>query len=281
MNTATEITLDLNDNEGRIDPSSLPGSVRATAPTMSASEAIEHIRKLFKERMAQDGREKSAYDDQLESSALTYVVEGYPVAVLLMEEGNTALLNQELKNKGMTPAVGRTQRLRQIAQLQLGEWSADGKTWAVPARRDERLGRLYDALYRQESRWPVDPVLLKAAILAYKGETGKKLGKLAGIEADYLESRKDPEAVKKADRARDAVYREATTSDFAARRVELADVRPDAGKWRIALVSVHDGGVVVHELLEKQDALVKKASETYCKPLHAEIIERTLDKADA
>ena len=254
-------------------------NIETAEPTMSAEDAIKRIRALFKERMAQDGREKSAYDDQLESSALTYVVEGYPVAVLLMDGRNTAALNQELKNIGLTPAVGRAQRLRQIAQLQLGEWSADKKAWAVPARRDERLGRLYDALYKDEGRWPRDPEQLKAAILAYKGETGRKLGKLAGIEADYLESRKDPKAAEKANKAREAVYAEARTEDWATRRIQMPGTNADAGKWRLALVSVHESEVVLHELVDKQDALVAKLSEAYCKPRHAEIIERTLDQA--
>lgn len=120
----------------------------------------------FRENMVKDSE---AYDSAEDRHADLLQL-GYGNALDWL--ANKALLRPMLLNINITPAKDDVGLLGQIAKLQLGDWSekSGAKSWTVPSRRDERLGRFYRIFFADKDTWKRDSIA--ADVVAYKGKSG-------------------------------------------------------------------------------------------------------------
>lgn len=180
-----------------------------------------------------------------------FLVEAYPQALELIKPQHRELLNKLIRDvMKATPQTTDSGLFVQIAALQIGSNNKKSE-FKVPARRNERYGLLF-------------------RIFAEKGWIPENLDseiKLAGgtskvIEDHKLAREKASGIVKKREDASARAYDNA----FSVPSVTMPGCSPKAsGKWRLALVSIHDEGEVrVHKLIGKSDdASTKRALGAY------------------
>lgn len=175
-----------------------------------------------------------------------FLVEAYPQALELLAPINRELLEKLIRDKmNVSPKTTDAGLLIQIAAMQIGKVK-DGRT-KTPARREERIGLLY-RIFRDKG-WKAEG--LEKNIVDAGGTT--KL-----IEED-VKSRKKKDAP-----AQEKQLAKAYDSPAKELMVPYDGVTATKnGKWRLALVSVHDGRLAVRQLVGKEDdsATVKAVAD--------------------
>jgi hypothetical protein len=214
-------------------------------------DKLGELRKLHGDNMTAD----KAGRDQLAATQaerlLNFLKEGYPQARELIDDKNRKLLNSLVREHDLPARTSVSGLMEHIANLQMGDWSKDGKTWVTPARRNERVGKLYRIFHEKN--------LSTAEMVKAIAEAG---GTSAIIAKDIKDS-VDPALAKRIEQRAKLAY--ADREEGALRPFE--DVTPkNTGEWRLALVSVHEDGVVVRSIVgKKDDAATIKARDAFAK----------------
>ena len=121
----------------------------------------------FRENMVEEGK---AYDSA-EARHADLLQLGYENALDWL--ANKSLLRPMLLGINVTPAKDDVGLLGQIARLQLGDWTLlknGNSVWAVPSRRDERLGRFYRIFFGDRAKWKPD--MIADLVTRHKGKSG-------------------------------------------------------------------------------------------------------------
>ncbi len=206
------------------------------------------VRRQFTDNLIGEATRKDAEED--DNAALMSL--GYGNALDWLD--NKPMLYRALSAAKMAPETDNVKLLGQIAKLQLGDWKdrADGtRSWFVPRRRDERLGRFYRIFYADKAKYPREN--LRQVILDHPGKSG---GILKTVEVKK-------KAVGKAELA--ANRNAAKTVAPVAKVKNLPnDVRAGKqGQYRLALVSVSGNGLDICSIIEGEDALTERLADRW------------------
>lgn len=187
---------------------------------------------------------------------------GYSNALKLLDPSVRSWLTNELNNVGLSVPASDDSLLRVIAKWQLGELKDGG--WKVRNRRDERMGRLYTIFYADPDTWKAET--LAKDILAHPGMFN-------GIEKKAKEKNADPDLAKKQARWREAVRNSAGIGAFNVPGLESKE----GGEFRLALVSIKNGEVVVHDFIDAAESMVEREATKYAAKEYPNIEQRRLE----
>lgn len=235
-----------------VENAALEESAAAPAETdeVAILEKLTELRQLHFDNMAADDKDKKAFAQSTQARLRGFLVAAFPQAEELNRPKNRDLLRKLLRQHDMNMGPSDSTRFAQIANMQMGNRDNKDGVWRTPSRRNERVGLLYRIFH--ERRWA--PSDLDQAIINAKGTT--KL-----IDQDKRD-RADPEIEKVATRRATTVR--AHTADTVLVPVPGISVK-NAGEWRLALVSIHDGGLRVRNLVGKRDdAATQKERDKFC-----------------
>lgn len=212
-------------------------------------EELKAIRDLAARNNIDDRAERKELNKTVQKRLRGFIERGWKQAAELIKPENNALLTALLAEVNQVAAASTPKKLEQIAFVQMCVKLTTGKkkdTWDVPARRHERIGRIYRVLHK--NAWPAEG--LDVRLRDYKGGISRLL-------EDHKPVDPRAEALKATRRKR--VLRDGDAASLPASYKEEAE-----GTWAFALVSLVDGKMVVHTTVPMPDATVDKAVDAYC-----------------
>lgn len=208
---------------------------------------LKRLKDVFNVNTTNDGRDARALAATQQKRLRDFLVEAYPQALKLIDPVNRRLLDKLIANRmNVKPKETDAGLLIQIAAMQIGK-VVDGVT-TTPARREERIGLLY-RIFREKGWKPED---LEKNIVDAKGTS-----KLIELDIKSRQKKDAPAQEKQLEKAYANPAKELTVPYYGASATKN-------GKWRLALVSVHDGRLAVRQLVgKKDDTATQKAMAEY------------------
>ncbi len=245
---------------GSENSTSVENSVELTAAEQAVHDELEVLRKRYQGDQKSNRDENKALEQTQQQRLHEFLKVGYYQARELMRDENRALLNSVLLAHKITPGSSTTKLMQQIAALQL---ASPGSKKVIPGRRNERIGVLYRIFF--DKGWTAENLLANI-------EKGKGTTKI--IDQD-IRDRRDPEENQKLVRRASTVH----DDEYGTLFIPMQDVTvKNSGDWRLALVSVHDGGVRLRQLVgASEDSATTKARDAYCTDAYVDLRARVLD----
>lgn len=228
-----------------------PANTNGSMSLEEFQDELEILRLMARENADADKKGRETFEEKQQERQRNFLERSWKQAELLLRDENLDVLTALLEGIDKVPAPTFKARCEQVAALQIGFKNKEGK-WITTARREVRIGQLYQIFFRKG--WVADGL---AKLIKKEGGTSKLLA---------ADNEPTAEETKKIIRRRDAVLKD---RDVLSLKVD--NLTADETKWHLALVSTHKGELKVHTLTDHKGKALDRYIDGHCKKRYAEM----------